>query len=323
MEKNKIKKELKKYLYEVLKISLNIDDEELSLNLPNIIKLKYHLYNINILGQDYIGVFCYKKDPVKEELLEHLKMISHKTGKKTILILDFISSYSRKKFIENKIQFIVPFKQMYLPDLMIDLREKFDSIKISTNYLSPVSQFLIIVNLLRKNINNMSASELCKILPYSKMSLSRAFLEIESNKIADIKTEGLLKKIIFKKSGLELWNEVLPLMKSPVLKLINVDHIENIKQVKISGIDALSKYSNISEEKKKVYALSYKSNKEINNIIDESNFNVELWKYDPNFLSEEDFVDPLSLYLTLKDSEDERVQSSLKEMIKGIKWLED
>ena len=47
---------------------------------------------------------------------------------------------------------------------------------------------------------------------------------------------------------------------------------------------------------------------------------IEVWKYDPALLSETGVVDKLSLYLLLKDYEDERVQIELDNMIKDIAW---
>ena len=47
---------------------------------------------------------------------------------------------------------------------------------------------------------------------------------------------------------------------------------------------------------------------------------VEVWKYSPALLSENGIVDKLSLYLCMKDSDDERVQLECDTLIKGMKW---
>lgn len=47
---------------------------------------------------------------------------------------------------------------------------------------------------------------------------------------------------------------------------------------------------------------------------------IEIWSYSPDLLSESPVVDPLSLYLSLRNSEDERVQQQLETLIAGIKW---
>ena len=47
---------------------------------------------------------------------------------------------------------------------------------------------------------------------------------------------------------------------------------------------------------------------------------IEKWCYDPTLLSNSDCVDDISLILSLKDSEDERVQIALDEIRSKYKW---
>ena len=47
---------------------------------------------------------------------------------------------------------------------------------------------------------------------------------------------------------------------------------------------------------------------------------IEVWSYNPHQLGDDQMVDPLSLYLSLRYSADERVQQQLEQLIKGIKW---
>ena len=47
---------------------------------------------------------------------------------------------------------------------------------------------------------------------------------------------------------------------------------------------------------------------------------VEVWKYSPLLLSENGIVDRLSLYLSMRDSDDERIQLECDTLIKEMKW---
>lgn len=49
-------------------------------------------------------------------------------------------------------------------------------------------------------------------------------------------------------------------------------------------------------------------------------FEIELWKYAPAQFAKERIVDRLSLYLSLKDNTDERVQSALDALMGGMVW---
>jgi hypothetical protein len=48
--------------------------------------------------------------------------------------------------------------------------------------------------------------------------------------------------------------------------------------------------------------------------------NVEVWKYPPAVLSSGGVVDRLSLYLSLRETEDERVEAALDKMIGEVAW---
>ncbi len=57
----------------------------------------------------------------------------------------------------------------------------------------------------------------------------------------------------------------------------------------------------------------------------EGKYCLEVWKYDPLKLVGEmpndiAVVDPLSLYLSLKDSTDERIEMALEKIIKDYIW---
>jgi len=47
---------------------------------------------------------------------------------------------------------------------------------------------------------------------------------------------------------------------------------------------------------------------------------VQVWRYDPHILSENGKVDKLSLYLSLRDNADDRIQIELENMLNEIKW---
>ncbi len=53
---------------------------------------------------------------------------------------------------------------------------------------------------------------------------------------------------------------------------------------------------------------------------DDAGLEIEVWRYSPRLLYDREAVDRLSLYLDLREDEDERVQSALEEMMRGVEW---
>ena len=47
---------------------------------------------------------------------------------------------------------------------------------------------------------------------------------------------------------------------------------------------------------------------------------IEVWSYEPKILGDNEKVDTLSLYLSLRDSPDERIQQQLETLIREFPW---
>lgn len=47
---------------------------------------------------------------------------------------------------------------------------------------------------------------------------------------------------------------------------------------------------------------------------------VQIWRYIPNMLAKEKIVDPLSLWLSLKDNPDDRIQMALSDSEENFLW---
>lgn len=47
---------------------------------------------------------------------------------------------------------------------------------------------------------------------------------------------------------------------------------------------------------------------------------IQVWSYPPAIFAQGNVADPLSLYLSLKDDNDERTQASLDEMMRKLGW---
>ena len=83
----------------------------------------------------------------------------------------------------------------------------------------------------------------------------------------------------------------------------------------------------IAEDKKTHYALYNANfnrfNKE-NKIMTFNNYDgayfLEVWKYNPKTLAKDGFVDPLSLYMIFRDSEDERIEMECEKLLNEVPW---
>lgn len=87
-------------------------------------------------------------------------------------------------------------------------------------------------------------------------------------------------------------------------------------------MNALASYTMLNEESRQCWAVTKKELK-ILAVATDKQFGeneIQVWKYNPKMLSTEGVVDKLSLYLSLKDNEDERIQIELERLINEMSW---
>ena len=160
--------------------------------------------------------------------------------------------------------------------------------------------------------------DLAKILRVSPAGITRAVKWLCAHSLA--KYEGGKYKVLnFLFDKKELWEKAFPLLASPVLRIVYTDEC-------VSGItcgqNALAEYGMLVETNYQITAIDKKRYQTIKPKTDPQygENRIEVWKYAPEILSEGGFVDKLSLYLSMRDDEDERTQKELRVLLEDMKW---
>ena len=250
-----------------------------------------------------------------------------------------LTAYNRKRLIEKGINFIVPGKQLYLPEFLIDLRESFTKTrtKSKNEKLLPSAQFILIYHILHRNesakLENLSFKEMANKLGYTAMAITKAVENLKYLGVVNVVGEKQ-KFIRFRQNIVELWQdmELRKLWITPVLKKVFLDEIPDGLFLLKSNISALSVYSDINPDRQKSYAINktlfyelQKNNPFINANEYDGKYCLEVWKYNPLKLVSEmqnysNVIDPLSLYLSLQENKDERIEMALEQIKLKFIW---
>lgn len=326
----KIIKSFKKYIYDNLGITVVIKDWNKNTSLPLFLQDLYEYFFCTILDIPCLLIVGKgNEDPTPATLKKHLYLLQEKSGFEPIYLKESISAHNRKRLIEHKISFIIPDNQMYLPFSGIDLRSHIKKIRSpEVKSINPSTQAVLLFSLYNGNSNQkLSAAFLAEMLGYSIMTINRVFNELHSTGLGLIFKDGREFNIHFDSDRRMLWRNSLGFLRSPILKKIYVPSVPKELNLPISGFSALSHYSMLSEPQNITFAISsteFNSIKNAEKIELQSNdpeaIEIEIWSYSPYTFSENGFVDRLSLFLILRDSEDERVELALEEMMENIKW---
>lgn len=258
-----VMKQLEKYIYETLgtrleMVRVSADQME---RLPLYIKEMYRLFYASIFERSFVLAMVNEEHEFSSLQFEKsIRFISVATNKSAVLVLNNISGVLRSRLIEKKINFIVPGKQLYMPELMIDLREHFSnntSRKVKDKLL-PSAQFILSYHLLHDKdpITKLPFKELAHKFDYTQTAISLAVENLKHNELCQV-TGTKEKYIQFEEQPISLWRLAAPHLVSPVMKQVYVDKKPEISLLH-SNVSALSEYSNISQERQQYYAIEKK-----------------------------------------------------------------
>lgn len=308
--------------------------------LPMFIHEIYKLYHTELFNTEIILAELKNEEELSIQQTEkQVQQIKNILNQRVVVILENVQAYNRKRLIEKGINFIVPGKQLYLPDLLVDLRESYThpKAKQKSEKLLPSAQFLLIYHIIHRNENwkleEHPFKEIARKLDYTPMAITNAIDNLKYNDLVEVIGEKE-KFIRFRYDRSELWNitQQQNLLVNPVLKTVFVDEKPKDLFLLKSNSSALPEYTDLNPSRQEYYAIEktvfyglQKSNALVNPNEYEGRYALEIWKYNPLNLVGElpndlPVVDPLSLNLSVKDSRDERVEMALDQIIEKFIW---
>ncbi|TDQ78334.1 hypothetical protein [Sphingobacterium yanglingense] len=335
--------QLKNYINEIIGIHCEVKplSKAILSQLPIYLRNAYQWHELLIHNQQFIIAYAETDDEFTIAAIDtQLANIEERLNQPIILCVDEIEAYNRKRLIEKKRAFIIPFKQLYIPYLFIDFTEyRYQTKGRTAQTLQPFAQVLVIAHLLNTNdrysIEDIAFKEIANQFQINTINISRAVENLVELDLIEIEQHGRYKRFHFKWDKKTLWEKGLKdnLLINPVSKhyFVEYNFDWNLPLLK-AGDTALTEYTNMNPSDQIAFAVDNQTFNLIkkNNKPDTFNefggsYMFQIWKYDPNFInrisqSALDNVDPISLFLTYKDDHDERVQMELEHLINKFIW---
>jgi hypothetical protein len=305
--------------------------------LPYYLQDEFELHELRAADRSILlAVNRRKKHPTPSALRERLEKLKAAASRPVVYVTGALASYERKRLIEQKVPFIVPGNQLYLPDLGIDLREYFrQPPKEAVSAFSPATQALLLRALLSKSTQTeWNPAAMASEVGYTAMTVSRIVNELTSAGVAKLDQRGRARWLLMDRTPAAIWEFIRPRLRTPVKRRFwaHIPTTPDRTVVPLAGLSALAYYTQLADPAAPVYAvgggqLRSAGFKNVEETPDGAPGGclLEVWSYAPILgtsarNNEKNAVDPLSLNLSFQGNTDERIDLALEELKERFPW---
>lgn len=293
------------------------DSKELR-TIPLVISSNYDFYFTELFGHKIVLLFvkyCDELTPMQIE--KHTQIISTTLNVVAVVVFESLASYNVARLADRQVNFVVPGKQIFIPEIMISIRKE-PTVQREVKVIPPTAQVLILWQLERGGLEGKTTLEIAKLLGATQATMYRAISWLTKKELVQMRGEKE-KVLHFCSQGYELWMKAKEVCASPVERVVYTDStIDGVK----SGTEALAELTMLNHDGKRVIALT-KAEVKSSGILVDARYGdtcIEIWRYSPQTLAKNGCVDPLSLYLAMASHEDDRIQIELEHLIENMIW---
>ena len=244
-----------------------------------------------------------------------------------VFLLPACPAYERQRLIDKDVYFVVSEKYVHLPMLLANERVRKTK---QAKTLTPVAQYLLLYHLQIGSIEGMAARDIEDKIPYSYASITLGLTCLEDLGLCKKVAEGSKRKVIhFDMKGMNLWEQAQPFLVNPVEERIYCDGLLSDDSFPECGINALAHYTRLNPDPERTIMMSVKQLRNFKssealmrpNEFD-GNIIIEAWKYPPVTAIgvKAEWVDKLSLAISLREDEDPRVEGEVERLINETEW---
>lgn len=237
------KKQIECYIKECLQIDIHLTKmpKAQADKLPMVITGAFDL----MVGYIYRQQVIFAKDKTAQytplQLRKVAGLICDKTGLHCVFVVDQLSSYNQSRLIKQGVNFILPGKLMFMPELLIDIRPIRN--RFNQDSKMPITaQVIMLYHLERQPIRQAAIADIAKKSGVSYATCNKALTWLRGHELATETKAGKRKLISIDKDKRAVWEKALPFMYSPVERILYTDAEVSYQ----SGYNALAAYSHLA-----------------------------------------------------------------------------
>ncbi len=313
---------------------VRVGPSEKTAQLPYFLQDAYEVWPGELLGQPVILACVKGTQPqplAPQQIDQHAKRLRELLHAPVIIALPTISPGERKQLVARGVAFVVPDRQLFAPQIGVILSERFGAApRPEAALASPATQALLVWFL-----NNYPVAQTwhpsadAAALGYTEMTASRAVQELLQFNLFELDVRGRARYLKLMGERRPLWQKAKPFLRTPVRRTMWTydGRILDLAGHRWAGESALARMTMLNEPRQQVIAITAQASKrakeagiyfEPRELAD--GIAVQVWRYEPAMQHKNVNVDSLSLWLSLKDNGDDRIQIALEEIEENFRW---
>lgn len=302
-------------------------------SLPAYLRQRFEVRQIEMLGQIWLAAMLKDGEALAPlQLHKQLKQLQDRCvpqAEGACLVAEELPPHVRRRLVELGQAFVVPGRQLFWPAIgsAETVRRPQRLRPKPVEVLVPVAQQLLIALLLRRLLPPLTIGSAAEALGCSTASVSQAVKALEASALVQSEMRGRERLFDLMASPADVWRLAQPLLRTPVRQRVRVLLAELPQTLLLrAGESALATVTDMGDPAEQVFAITsrywgkYADVPVHIPVPDTGTCVVELWRYPPEPTAAHGCVDPLSLYLSLRDARDERLQLALQALMERIEW---
>ncbi|MCM2278991.1 MAG: hypothetical protein NDJ89_13025 [Oligoflexia bacterium] len=265
-----------------------------------------------------------------DQLQNVYRQVARVTGPGTMLVADEVNPKHRPLLVKFRIPFIYRNETVFAPELaaivknMRSLEPRIPALEAPVrNELRPFSLKLLAGYLTNNLDRQFRLKPLHAHLAQLDGGPSTAKLSLTLNELAHfelLRAEGGgPHKVFIFEDKQRVWEAMRALRFAPFMRTVEVHFVPDEQNCIMAGESALAQYSNLADPQVWTWATTlakFAKMTEANHppYVDGKAF-VELWRENPEVFGSSRMMNPIELYFSMRENQDERIQLALKEML--------
>ena len=308
---------------------INVSVEKIALTLPISFEKRFQYAKIRFHNDSFLLIKEKRRGSLNSFVIQ-ARTMGRKASMDVILVFSKLSDNEKKQLLQARVPFVDFKGNLFFPPLGLALNANND-VEVCKE-LTPSEQLTWIAFLLTKGQKVVDVDLLSQITGLPNSTIYRCLRTFKTlnwlNKPNKLYTYNASKKELFLKSESFLFN---PIKKRLLLSDFDLKKIQTDSRLLYGGTYALSYLTFLAEsDENSSYVISLRQFNKLSLPLSQHVLEgkvLEIWRYRP-FVSEfwngfkenqdRQFVDPISLYLTLKDDDDPRVEEEIEALKNNI-----